>query len=267
MEAVLFFVALALYLAGTVGYLLFIGQRRPAIGALATATTAAGFAAHTLSHLLRLLEAGHPPLGTLTESLSFFAWATVLIYLITEWRYRNRIIGALVLPIVVLAASGAAALPSRIGSLAPTLQGVGLWVHVALAVLGNAAFALTFCAGLIYLLQERQLKSKHPGLISLRLPSLDLLDDVGVKSLIFGFPLLTLGLISGSIWAEVVRGSYFRLEARETWSVLSWLIYASLLYARLSAGWRGRKAAILSIVGFCLVLFTFVGVSLIRHAI
>src|SRR3989338_4248818 len=158
-----FYLALLGYLLGTLHYLLHIPSRRLSIGRAATYATLAGFGAHTLSHIFRIYALRRPPLGSLYESLSFFAWAIVLIYLITEFRYGNRVIGAFVLPMVVLAGSAAAALPSRIAELGPTLQGVGLWIHVALAIFGNAAFALTFCTGLMYLLQERQLKSRHSG--------------------------------------------------------------------------------------------------------
>lgn len=264
MDQYLFYLAVLGYSLGTLYYLLHIVTRKLSIGRVATYSTLAGFGAHTLSHIVRIYTLGRPPLGSLYESLSFFAWAIVLIYLITEFRYQNRVMGAFVLPLVLLAALAAAALPRRIAELGPALQGMGLWIHVALAILGNAAFALTFCTGLMYILQERQLKSRHPGKMHLRLPSLELLDDVGVKSLLFGFPLLTLALITGSIWAEYTRGSFLPLYGRETWSILSWLIYAGLLYARLSVGWRGRKAAILAIIGFCLVLFTLIGVSLMR---
>ena len=233
-----FYLALLGYLLGTLHYLLHIASRRLSIGRAATYATLAGFGAHTLSHIFRIYALRRPPLGSLYESLSFFAWAIVLIYLITEFRYGNRVIGAFVLPMVVLAGSAAAALPRRIAELGPTLQGVGLWIHVVLAIFGNAAFALTFCTGLMYLLQERQLKSRHPGKMHFRLPSLELLDDVGVKSLLFGFPLLTLALITGSIWAEYTRGSFLPLYGRETWSILSWLIYAGLqnpMMARIAA--------------------------------
>ncbi len=263
-DQIVFYVALFGYLLGTLHYLLLIVSKRSVIGRVASYTTAAGFVAHTVSLVLRLAALGRPPVASPFEALSFFAWAVVLIYLIIEFRYGNRVMGAFVLPIVLLAGSAAAALPERVAGLSPTLHGLGLWVHVALAIFGNAAFALTFCAGLMYLLQERQLKSRHLGTMHFRLPSLDLLDDVGVKSLLFGFPLLTLALITGSIWAEHVRGSFLSLRARETWAVASWVIYAGLLYARLSAGWRGRKAAILAIIGFCLVLSTLLGVSLLR---
>ncbi|MFA5028159.1 MAG: cytochrome c biogenesis protein CcsA, partial [Candidatus Methylomirabilota bacterium] len=196
------------------------------------------------------------------DSLSLFAWAVVLIYLIIEFHYRNRMIGAFALPLALAAALGSAFMPEPLGSLPPPLLGHGLAIHVVLAIFGNAAFAVTSCAGLMYLLQERRLKSRHPGRI--RLPSLELLDDIGVRSVLVGFPLLTLALISGSVWAEHARGSFLTLRPREVWSLVSWLIYAGLLAARLSAGWRGRKAALLAILGFCLVLFTFVGVKILR---
>jgi cytochrome c-type biogenesis protein CcsB len=256
-----FYLALTGYLLGTLHYLLNVVSPSRRFELVATAATLAGFTAHTLSHVFRIYALKRPPLGSPYESLSFFAWAIVLIYLIYELRYQNRIMGAFALPLAVLAGSGAAALPRRIAELGPTLQGIGLWSHIALALLGNAAFALTFCAGLMYLIQERQLKSRHPGRLYFRMPPLALLDDVGVKSILFGFPLLTLALISGSAWAEHVRGSFFTLRPREVWSILSWLIYAGLLYARISAGWRGRKAAVLAILGFCFVLFAFVGVK------
>jgi cytochrome c-type biogenesis protein CcsB len=259
-----FYVALGGYLLGALYYLLYVVRPNRRIGMVATGVTLAGFAAHSLSHVFRVYALKRPPLTSPYESLSFLAWAIVLIYLVIELRYHDRIMGAFALPLAVLAGSAAAALPRRIAELVPKLQGVGLWSHVALALFGNAAFALTFCAGVMYLMQERQLKSRHPGRMYFRLPALELLDDVGFKSILFGFPLLTLALISGSFWAEHARGSFFTWRPREIWSVVSWLIYAGLLYGRVSVGWRGRKAAILAILGFCLVLITLVGVKVLK---
>jgi cytochrome c-type biogenesis protein CcsB len=250
------------YLIGAACYLLHLVGKTRRLGAIATGATLAGFAAHTLSHLLRLYSMGRTDAVNPYASLSLFAWAIVLIYLVVEFRYQSRVMGAFVLPLAILAASGAAAVPERVAALPPRLQGLGLSVHVALAIFGNAAFALTFCVGLMYLWQERQLKSRHPG--RLHLPSLELLDDVGVKSVLIGFPLLTLALISGSAWAEYARGSFLSFRHREVWSIVSWFIYAGLLYFRVSAGWRGRKAAVLAILGFCFVLITFVGLKILR---
>jgi ABC-type transport system involved in cytochrome c biogenesis permease subunit len=115
----------------------------------------------------------------------------------------------------------------------------------------------------MYLFQERQLKSRQFGKMAFRLPALEQLDDISIKSILVGFPLHTLALVSGFLWAERARGSFFQLRPLEVWSVVSWLIYAGILYARVSAGWRGRKFAILAILGFCLVLLTFIGVKVI----
>jgi len=266
-DLILLCIALSGYVLGTLHYLLNLVHPNRRVAAVGTACTLAGFILHTLALVFRFIEVGRPPFASPYETLSFFAWAIVLAYLVFEFRYQNRMIGAFVLPVAVLAGSGAAALPRRIGELVPKLQGVGLWSHVALAVSGNAIFVLTFCAGLLYLFQERQLKSRRPGPWYFRLPSLELLDQMAIRSVLIGFPLLTLALLSGAAWAEHARGSYYSMRAREVWSVFSWLIFAGLLYARMSAGWRGRKAALLAILGFCFVLFSFLGARLLGASI
>ncbi len=263
-DEIIFYGARLGYLLGALHYLLDVASSRLKVGTVASGATLVGFGLHTAALVLRLvvqLRQWGP-----SESLSFFAWSIVLIYLIVEFRYGNRVLGAFVLPLVVMAGSAAAAVPQRLHQLAPGLHGAGPFVHVGLAILGNAAFAVTCCAGLMYLLQQRQLKSRHFGKMGFRLPPLEQLDDIAIKSILVGFPLLTLALISGFLWAERARGSFFQLRPREVWSVLSWIIYAGILYARVSAGWRGRKAAILAILGFCLVLFTFIGVKVLRPA-
>ena len=131
----------------------------------------------------------------------------------------------------------------------PALQSRWLYVHTTLAFLGDAFFVIAFAGGVLYLVQERQLKRRHPGAFYHRLPSLDLLDRVNYRSLTIGFPLLTLGIITGAIWAENAWGSYWQWDPKETWSLITWFIYAALVHARLTVGWRGRKAAWLSIVG------------------
>jgi cytochrome c-type biogenesis protein CcsB len=134
---------------------------------------------------------------------------------------------------------------------------------VIFAFLGNAIFTLTFCCSVMYLIQEHQLKSKKMGAITQRLPSLKVLDDLSYQSLTFGFPLLTLGIITGAIWADYAWGRYWNWDPKETWSLITWLLYAALLHQRLTVGWRGRKAAIMAIIGFMAVLFTFLGVNLL----
>ena len=124
-------------------------------------------------------------------------------------------------------------------------------------------FALAFAAGIMYLIQERQIKAKKIGAFYHRLPALKVLDDLGYRCLTFGFPLLTLGIITGSVWAESAWGSYWSWDPKETWSLITWFLYAALLHGRLTVGWRGRRAAIFAIVGFAALVFTFLGVNLL----
>jgi cytochrome c-type biogenesis protein CcsB len=174
-----------------------------------------------------------------------------------------RTLGAFVAPLAFVFSIFAAFLPGEIAELAPALNSYWLPVHVLLLFVGDAVFAVAFGAGIMYLLQEKQVKQKKMGAIFKRLPSLDVLDDINYRCLTIGFPLLTVGIITGSIWAEYAWGSYWSWDPKETWSLITWLLYAALLHGRLTVGWRGRKAAILAIVGFCAILFTFLGVNLL----
>ena len=118
----------------------------------------------------------------------------------------------------------------------------------------------------MYLLQERMLKSKKFSGLFYRLPSLDTLDSMNYKCLTFGFPLMTMGIISGAIWANSAWGGYWRWDPKETWALITWFLYAALLHGRLTIGWRGRRAAIFAIIGFCFLLFSFFGVNLFLSA-
>lgn len=141
-------------------------------------------------------------------------------------------------------------------------KSVWLTVHVTTIFLGNGLFTITFAAAIMYLIQERQIKQKRFGSFYSRLPSLATLDSINHYALICGFPFLTLGMITGSIYAQVVLGTYWQWDPKEVWSLVTWLFYAALLHERLTVGWRGRRAAIMSIVCFGILLFTFVGATL-----
>ena len=127
--------------------------------------------------------------------------------------------------------------------------------------LGDGIFAIAFLAAIMYLIQERQIKKKTRGTFYSRLPSLETLDSINHYSLIYGFPFLTFGMISGAIYAQSVLGSYWQWDPKEVWSLITWVFYAVLLHERLTVGWRGRRAAWMSIICFCILLFTFIGGS------
>jgi cytochrome c-type biogenesis protein CcsB len=251
------------YLFGTLAYLAYIIFLREPLSKLALTIVSIGFVSHTLTLITRYAEAGHTPVTNLYESLSFFAWMIMGVLLIVNLKYKVKILGAFITPIALILMVFAFTLPREILPLAPVLRSFWHPLHVVFAFLGNAIFALAFCCGVMYLIQEKQLKSKKLGAITKRLPPLKVLDDLNYQSLKFGFPLLTLGIITGAVWANYAWGRYWDWDPKETWSLITWLLYAALLHQRLTVGWRGRKAAIMAIVGFLAVLFTFLGVNLL----
>jgi cytochrome c-type biogenesis protein CcsB len=263
MNVYFFKLASLFYLLGTLAYLAYILFLKEALSKLAITTVCIGFATHTLALIIRYAEAGHTPVTNLHESLSFFAWMIIGVLLISNLKYKIKVLGAFLSPIALIIMFFAYALPKEIVPLAPVLKSFWHPFHVIFAFLGNAFFALAFCCGIMYLVQEHQLKSKRMGAITQRLPSLQVLDDLNYQSLTYGFPLLTLGIITGAIWAEYAWGRYWNWDPKETWSLITWLLYAALLHQRLTVGWRGRKAALMAIAGFFAVLFTFLGVNLL----
>jgi cytochrome c-type biogenesis protein CcsB len=263
MDIFFFKLAAFLYLVGTLLYLAHIVTLKQALSRLATAAVSIGFVSHSLALLTRYAEAGHTPVTNLYESLSFFAWMIIGILLACNLKFQIRVLGAFLTPIALILMFVGLALPKEIVPLAPALRSFWHPFHVFFAFMGNAIFALAFCCGVMYLIQERQLKSKKVGAITKRLPSLQVLDDMNYQALKFGFPLLTLGIITGSVWAEYAWGRYWGWDPKETWSLITWFLYAALLHQRLTVGWRGRKAAIMAIAGFGAALFTFLGVNLL----
>ncbi|MDZ7699343.1 MAG: cytochrome c biogenesis protein CcsA [Deltaproteobacteria bacterium] len=128
---------------------------------------------------------------------------------------------------------------------------------------GDGLLAIAFLAAVMYLIQENQIKRKRLGAIYSRLPSLATLDQINYYAILYGFPFLTIGMITGSVYAQYALGSYWRWDPKEVWSLISWLFYAALLHERLAVGWQGRRAAVMSIVCFLVLIFTFIGVSLL----
>lgn len=259
----LFKLTLIGYIAATVLYLVDVLKRKSRAGRFALHVLRATFVIHLASMLVHYLRIGYPPLTNLQESLSFFSWTVVAVYLLFDLRYRNTVLGAFLVPmaLALLVFSGFA--PRGGGGLNPVLQSWWLQIHVVLAFFGYAMFAMAFGAGVMYLLQERMLKSKKFSALYYRLPSLGTLDSINYNCLTFGFPLLTMAIISGAVWANSAWGGYWRWDPKETWALITWLVYAALLHGRLTIGWRGRRAAIFAIIGFCCVLFTFLGVNLL----
>jgi cytochrome c-type biogenesis protein CcsB len=249
-------------------YLLMMVFGRAVFGRMATFVSVAGFAANTVAIIIRWVESyklgiGHAPFSNLYESLIFFAWTTMLLYLIVERRTKNKTSGAFVTPMAFLAMAYASFSPnvnSGIQPLIPALKSNWLISHVITCFFGYAAFGLSFGLSFMYLL--KRLEREDGSNIFLRLiPRADILDELNYQMVVIGFLMLTLGIITGSVWAHSAWGSYWSWDPKETWSLITWLIYASILHSRLVRGWKGKRIAILCFVGFSCVLFTYFGVN------
>jgi cytochrome c-type biogenesis protein CcsB len=253
----LFALTIACYLASSLGYQGYIlFQKRP-LYKVSSIVLLVGFLCHTGVLGLQCYESGHVPVQNLHETLSTFGWAVVGVFLLLQMRFHLMVLGALVAPLATLSVVIASMLPRPLVELDPLFRGLWRTLHLGTLVVGNAAFAIACFAGILYLIQEKAIKDKNPGFFFRRLPSLKLLDSVGYASLIVGFPMLTFGVITGVIYAQMVRGRFWSWDPKEILGALTWLVFAALLHERLAVGWRGRRAAIMTIVGFTILLLTF----------
>jgi cytochrome c-type biogenesis protein CcsB len=251
-------------------YVSYLAFRSETLGKVATGTLLAGVLVETAALLLRWYESyqmgiGRAPLTNLYESLVFFAWTIAIVYLLMERKFKIKTAGAFVTPFPFIIMAYASLNPNEIQPLVPALQSNWLISHVVTCFVGYAAFAVSFGVSFLYLFKvnAENRPAKNPGGLLNYLPASDLLDEVGYKTIAIGFPLLTIGIITGAFWANVAWGTYWSWDPKETWSLIVWLIYAAYLHARITKGWRGKKAAVLSIVGFSATIFCYLGVNLI----
>jgi cytochrome c-type biogenesis protein CcsB len=263
----LFNVSMGIYLACFLGYLIFATSQNRLAGSISTALLTIGLVLHSGGLVSRWLEThqtgyGYVPLSNMYESLIFFSWTIVFIYFLIELKYQQRIIGLFVTPFAFLAIAMTSIIPgvdANITPLVPALQSNWLAVHVITCFFGYASFAVSFGISILFLIREKSEQGMKGG--SKWLPAASLLDEINYKSIIIGFPMLTLGIVTGAAWANYAWGTYWGWDPKETWSLITWFIYAAFLHARFTRDWKGRKAALLSIFGFAAVLFTYFGVN------
>jgi cytochrome c-type biogenesis protein CcsB len=237
-------------------------------GKLAAAATLVAVTGNLAGILLRWLESyqmgyGHAPLSNLYESLVFFSFCIGALSLFVEFRYKLRIIGTVAIPLAFLAIAYAS-LPkvnSAIEPLIPALQSNWLIAHVITCFIGYAGFAVAFGISILYFIKSGD--QSQEGGISSKIPQVTVLDELTHQMVTFGFLFLSAGIITGAVWANQAWGRYWGWDPKETWSLITWLIYASLLHARLMRGWSGKRIAVLSCAGFVAVIFTYFGVNLL----
>src|SRR3989338_214174 len=243
-------VAFLFYAVGALLYVWIFFKPSTRIRPIAVASIVLGLLSHTIALAVRWKSSGHAPLSDMYESLVFFSWAFVLAYLLIDLFLKISRLGFFVLLCNIAILVYAFSHDSTIKPLMPALQSNWLLLHVSACFFSYGAFAISFIASFIYLMPFHK-----------KYFSLEQLDQVIYKSILFGFPLLTFGIGSGAIWANEAWGTYWSWDPKETWSLVTWLIYALYLHLRLMKGWRDEKLAWVGLIGFLSVIFTYIGVN------
>ena len=265
MHIVFFRLTLILYLIATAGFLFFIIKKNKKVGFWSHRILLAGFALNSIYLALGYYQLGAVPALSFKGALSFFSWTIIGAYIIFQLRFRIMVLGSFVVPFSTFLMIISSTIPISSITVRPIFKGFWLPLHVATALLGDAIFAIAFIAGVMYLIQEHQIKTKRLGAFYSRLPSLNSLDSINYQAINYGFLLLTIGMITGSIVAQGSHGSYWLWDPKEVWSLITWLCYAALLHQRMAIGWRGRRSAIMSIGCFFVLIFTFIGVNFLME--
>lgn len=239
--------------AGAAGGSISLGTRTAGgLGAYGTILANLGTIFITLSLVLRAIVTGHGPFGNMYEFSIAFAWGILVVYAYFERRYHVRTLGLIALPVAFGMLLYALTIPSSVEPLVPALQNnLLLTLHVAVSIIAYGTFAISFGTAILYLIQGKR------GIRGL--PNRELLDEIGYKAVVLGYPFMTLTIVLGAVWADVAWGTYWGWDPKETASLVTWLIYGGYLHARVVRGWRGERAAWLLILGFAATLFTYFG--------
>ncbi len=270
-SSLLFNVTTLAYMASMVVFFAFLASKNKILGVAGSVIAYAGFLIQTVAIGLRWKESydmgvGHAPLSNLYESVVFFSWTIILIFAFIDIKYKYRVVGAFVVPFALLGMAWAQlGMSSGIEPLVPALQSNWLLYHVVTCFLGYAAFAVACGISIMYIIKakyEEGASSASAGGLMAMFPPIRVLDDLNYRAIMIGFPLLTLGIITGAAWANYAWGTYWSWDPKETWSLIVWFVYAAFLHARFTRGWVGKRAAWLSIIGFAATIFCYLGVNL-----
>ncbi len=218
---------------------------------------------HLTILVIRGMRSGHFPVTSIYESLLFFSFVIVVAGFYFSKRSTIPFINVGVIPVAIILLIAALFQIQDVEALAPALRSYWLTIHVGFAFLSYAAYCVAFAAGVFYIFLERQMKQKHFGLLYQLIPPLEVLDEINYFAVALGFVFLTIGIVTGSVWANETWGRYWGWDPKETWSLITWFLYAVLLHVRITSRFRGRKVAYLSILGFGFVIFTYLGVGLL----
>lgn len=267
----LFTYAFGFYGLASLVYLFGMVQNQVNVAKLGRAFFLLGLVVHTASLVVITMAIGRPPFLNLYEYMLSFTWAAAVVYAVMEILTKNTAFGAFCVPLIAAFVFFANKLPNAKidDSVMPALRSAWRVPHIGSAILAYGAFTIAFVLAILHLFRENidagkaRAKGKVVGksFWDSRLPSAALLDQTIYRTIAFGFLMQTLLVIIGAIWAQIAWGGYWSWDPKETWSFITWLIYATYLHTRTTMGWRGRKSAWLAIIGFAAVVFTGLGVS------
>ncbi len=257
-ENTLFTAVMVLYLASMVLYFIFFAMKNEKAAQIAGWVIAAAFVLHTAALVVRGVGAGRLPLTNQYEFATSFAWGICLCFLVFVTKYHFRALGTFVTPVIFLLIGYAAMQSREVRELMPALRSNWLGIHVSTAIISYGAFGVSFAVSLMFLLKQGR---ENHDFWKKNIPDYDRLDIISYRAVSLGFLFLTFVIITGAIWAERAWGSYWSWDPKETWSLITWIIYALYLHLRLNKGWRGRRAAWFAVIGFVCVLFTYIGVN------
>ncbi|MCC6501738.1 MAG: c-type cytochrome biogenesis protein CcsB [Deltaproteobacteria bacterium] len=285
LSLVFFTFSFVFYILTTALYLGYWVFKKKWLGQTATAMAFIALASTSMILISRTGESGHAPFSNLWESMMLFIWATNVAYLFMEYKYKFKVIGMVVMAIESLGMLSASLLPYKFKSvepLNPALQSKWHWMtdllstwglekyaigwldfHVFTTFIGYAGFAIAFGLSILYLIKERSEEKGSGGALVSAFPPSRVLDEMSYRAIAWGFPFLGVGIVSGAVWANYAWGTYWSWDPKETWSLITWFIYAAYLHARVTRGWRGKRAAYISIAGFLAVIFLYWGVSFV----
>ena len=252
-----------LYFASMAGYFLFLFKQKQVWQKISFYLISTAIVLHFVSIIIYAAAIKQIPIQNLSQSLSAAAFFLGCMFLFFQYKLDLKTLGIFASILLSATMLIVLILPQTPIEKNSVLKGFWLYSHIILVFSGEAALALACGTGILYLLQERGIQAKKPGFFFKRLPSLDLLDSAGYTFLTTGFTLLTMGLVTGFIYAKTIWGRFWGWDPKEVFSMGTWLIYAALLHLRLYSGWRGRKSAIMTIIGFLIIIFTFLGVNIL----
>lgn len=259
LEDSLFTLTVVVYILAMAGYFIYYASQRETLHKLASRLVLFGFIFHTLAIFFRGLGAQRVPLSNQYEFATAFAWAVAFFLILVEKKFKFRTLGVFVSPILFLVIGYAAMQNREVRPLMPALKSGWLVIHVSFAVISYGAFAVACAVSVMYLARARKLATAGGGeAAGSELTNLDLLTH---RIIMVGYLFLTLTIVTGAIWGQYAWGRFWAWDPKETWSLITWIIYTIYLHMRRTRGLMGRKSAWFAILGFLAVIFTFIGVN------